>query len=263
MYGSGNLLILLILANPFVVDSARHAGNARLGGGVAFNPITAVINYFYPAESEAKVEAPAKPEGNAETSCFNPPGKDCNVEARTRQLVTKWLRSDAVVLEVGARYGSVSCTISHVQGKSGKLVSVEPDSRVWKALSENLANHDCDAKILKGVVGTQPVKLEGSDYGTHVVTSGSGNAGGASALPFHEVQRKYGMNFDTVVIDCEGCFATLLAQNEDMFSGIHTAILEIHDDAEDAALNTLMQQGFKEVETLKDGSQLQHVLQRA
>ena len=47
--------------------------------------------------------------------------------------VRKLISPSDQVMEVGSRYGSTSCEVAVRQNNSGKLVTVEPDHRVWAA----------------------------------------------------------------------------------------------------------------------------------
>jgi len=52
------------------------------------------------------------------------------VEVPEQKLVNIYIQPDDVVLELGARYGTVSCNINKKLNNKLNQVSVEPDSRV-------------------------------------------------------------------------------------------------------------------------------------
>ena len=56
-------------------------------------------------------------------------------ENEEQRLAKKYIHKDDVVLEIGARYGSVSVLLM-LLGNSQNQVSVEPDERVWSALDK-------------------------------------------------------------------------------------------------------------------------------
>ena len=67
---------------------------------------------------------------------------------RDEQLFTdKYITPDCVVLELGARYGTVSCVINKKIGNPANQVSVEPDEQVWAALEANMVNNNCDFHV--------------------------------------------------------------------------------------------------------------------
>jgi hypothetical protein len=74
------------------------------------------------------------------------------IEKYEQDLANKYISPNDVVLELGARYGSVSCTINNkLYNKKNQLV-VEPDSRVWSSLEYNREINKCEFSILKGFI---------------------------------------------------------------------------------------------------------------
>mmetsp|Transcript_101132 Transcript_101132/g.184592 ORF Transcript_101132/g.184592 Transcript_101132/m.184592 type:complete len:269 (+) Transcript_101132:2-808(+) len=167
----------------------------------------------------------------------------CTIESNSRNMVRQWLSPNATVLEVGARYGSVACVIAAMQHQSGKVVAVEPDPVVWAALDKNLQTHSCNVKVLKGVVGTTPVTIEKMGYGTR--THNCTNCGAVQTIPAYplaQVEQTFGMHFDTFVVDCEGCFPTLLHQNPQLVQQAKLIIVEAHTDRpEDGEVQSVQQ----------------------
>ena len=56
---------------------------------------------------------------------------DCTLSGEVQVLVLEMLHESDVVLEVGGRYGLVSCAVALAQNNSGNLVTVEADTEVW------------------------------------------------------------------------------------------------------------------------------------
>ena len=62
---------------------------------------------------------------------------DTNALEKPEQYLAEiYIPKDATVLEMGARYGTVSCVINKRLKDPTKQVSVEPDERVLKALEK-------------------------------------------------------------------------------------------------------------------------------
>lgn len=192
---------------------------------------------------------------------FGQPAWPCHIETNSRDFVRKWLPVDATVLEVGARYGSVSCVIATMQHQSGKVVAVESDSAVWAALDKNLQTYGCNVKVLKGVVGTTPVTIDSitasnGGYGTRTQAAGATNVTQGKAVqayPLAQVENTFGMHFDTLVVDCEGCFPTLLRENPALLKQVKLIIVEAHvdrpTDSEERSIAELQSMyGFKVVD---------------
>jgi hypothetical protein len=56
-------------------------------------------------------------------------------ELPEQYLSSTYVEDDATVLELGARYGTVSCAINKKLKDKYKQVSVEPDQTVWNVLT--------------------------------------------------------------------------------------------------------------------------------
>ena len=94
---------------------------------------------------------------------------NCKFEAGSRLAHTKWVRPGAKVLEVGARDGQVTCHMSKLLGLTeadgtnketgAKLVSADADPEIWDMLETNLAEHKCNAQVVKGTIGFKPYKV--------------------------------------------------------------------------------------------------------
>ena len=148
---------------------------------------------------------------------YNELGKLINhrsMEATEQQQATQFVPHNAVVLELGARYGTVTCAISEKLANKEALVTVEPDARVWKALEDNIARNNCKAHIVKGFISSTPMSLSNLDnyYGYGTTASRSSD----STIPYvtlAEIQEKYGLRFNTLVADCEGFLEQFFDEN--------------------------------------------------
>ena len=168
---------------------------------------------------------------------------DCSMEQLSRFVFTLWLRPGAKVLEVGARYGHSSCQLAKVLGLTGthgdaqgaKQVSVDADPLVWDILEKNLADHECDVQVVRGTIGSKSYKLvnpqwnlgsKGKEqYGSFMADLNDSHHG--TVIPAHSV-RSLNLNFDTLAIDCEGCFATFLDENPELLESLTMIIVEDH-----------------------------------
>ena len=79
-------------------------------------------------------------------SFFDENGYQININAweKTEQdQAAAYITPECVVLELGARYGSVSCAINKNLENPRTQVSVEPDDRVWAVLQANMERNGC------------------------------------------------------------------------------------------------------------------------
>ena len=128
--------------------------------------------------------------------------------------VTALVPPDAVVLELGARYGTTSCRIAQATHNSGRVVSVEPDGRVIANILANREKHQCNVAVVNGTVsaGTLTfvrIRSEHTAAGYAMRTVRAASPSTISNLPFQEVEKLLGHRFNTVLIDCEGCISTV------------------------------------------------------
>ena len=82
----------------------------------------------------------------------NKPIDYSRVENTEQTLAQKYVLPSDAVLELGARYGSVSCVVNKILHNKRNHVVVEPDDRVWEILETNKLNNNCDFNIVKGCI---------------------------------------------------------------------------------------------------------------
>jgi len=130
---------------------------------------------------------------------------------------------DATVLELGARYGSVSCIINKKLNDKTKQVSVEPDSSVWTALENNIKRNNCDITIHKGFVSKSPRELVYMGYASTAVPVASSSH---LSLSVEQLQETRGVVFDTLVADCEGFLEAFFDEHPFLYDQLHAVIFE-------------------------------------
>jgi FkbM family methyltransferase len=150
------------------------------------------------------------------------------IEKYEQDLANKYISPNDVVLELGARYGSVSCTINNkLYNKKNQLV-VEPDSRVWSSLEYNREINKCEFSILKGFISKKKLDLVNLDvcmngYGS---TSTENINTRINSYSLEEVKKIYGLNFNVLVADCEGFLEEFLDENPEIYDTIRLIIFE-------------------------------------
>lgn len=168
-------------------------------------------------------------------------------------LAKTFIRPDDVVFELGARYGSVSCTINgNLQCKTNQVV-VEPDDRVWGALERNKTANRCEFHIVKGFVSSKKRILTNLDcyhggYGATCVESAE------STIPSYtmsEIQETYKLTFNVLVADCEGFLEAFFDENPTFYDTLRMVIFEADYPEKcnyDKIKNTLREKGFKPIQ---------------
>ena len=137
------------------------------------------------------------------------------IETREQELAEQYIEPEDCVLELGARYGTVSCCTNKKLNHKHHHVVVEPDSRVWDALEANKTYNECEFFIVKGFVS----KKKHSLYNLH-----AGGAGYATkskedenstlySIGLDELQMSLHLRFTVLIADCEGFLETFLDEN--------------------------------------------------
>jgi FkbM family methyltransferase len=155
-------------------------------------------------------------------------GNDCtNVEVSEQQLAREYIKPDDIVLELGARYGSVSCCINKKLKIKTNQVVVEPDQRVWDSLELNKKINNCGFHIVKGFVSNSKLELTDhlsyNGYGTTTIKS---NESSIPSYTLESIQKQTGLTFNVLVADCEGFLETFFDENPGILTGLRLILFE-------------------------------------
>jgi len=155
---------------------------------------------------------------------------DVSFEKDEQDLVWKYIPSDATVLELGARYGTVSCVLSSILDDGTKHVAVEPDATVIGALLYNKQKNNGMFKVFEGVVSREGYdihfidpKFDHHEYGTYTKRSETPTITNVS---LEDLEMRYGLTFDCVVADCEGFFYDFVKENPSAIQNMRVLIYE-------------------------------------
>lgn len=173
-------------------------------------------------------------------------------EKSEQDLAKQYIRENDVVLELGARYGSVSCIINSKLNCKTNQVVVEPDERVWAALERNKEVNNCNFHIIKGFLSGKKLGLTAIDswdgYGTTSVESVDSSI---PSMTLDEVKAKYGLNFNVLVADCEGFLETFFDENPTFYDNLRLILFEADYTEKcnyDKIRNALRLKGFIELQ---------------
>ena len=148
-------------------------------------------------------------------------------EKEEQDLAKKYIQPSDTVLELGARYGSVSCTINSILSCKTNQVSVEPDERVWEPLERNKMANNCEFNIVKGFVSSKKLTLtELNSFDGYGTTSVEDNSSTIPSFTLDEIQEKYKITFNVLVADCEGFLETFFDENPDFYKSLRLIIFE-------------------------------------
>ena len=151
-----------------------------------------------------------------------------HIEKLEQDLANKYILENDVVLELGARYGSVSCIINSKLKNKNNQVVVEPDARVWDALEKNKKSNNCEFNIVKGFISNKNLDLINLDsccggYGATFIESNN------TIIPSYsldEITFKFNLKFNVLVADCEGFLEVFFDENPHFYDNLRLIIFE-------------------------------------
>ena len=149
-----------------------------------------------------------------------------NNEATEQTIARTYIKDDDVVLELGARYGTVSCAINEKLRIKTNQVSVEPDDTVISALEINRATCNAGFHIYHGFISRRKMGLILDGYSTRQVVDDKSNSTSEASSTLEELQAQYSLKFNVLVADCEGCLCKFLEENPDFLNQLRLVTFE-------------------------------------
>lgn len=128
-------------------------------------------------------------------------------------MVSALVGPSAVVLELGARYGTTSCYLAQATANSGAVVAVEPDPAAQDQLVANTRRNRCSVGVVRGTVGAAAPQALVPRWSYASFTRPA--AAGERAVPnlgVAALEAQLGRQFDTVLLDCEGCIGAFFGE---------------------------------------------------
>ena len=177
-----------------------------------------------------------------------------SIEKEEQDLANQYILENDVVLELGARYGSVSCVINSKLNNKYNQVVVEPDNRVWTALENNKQQNNCYFNIVKGFISNKKLDL----INLNVCLDGYGSTfieNKNTIIPsytLNEIKMQYNLNFNVLVADCEGFLEMFFDENPDFYDNLRLIIFEADYPEKcnyNKIRNTLSDKKFNEIVT--------------
>ena len=160
---------------------------------------------------------------------FNELGETINtaaMEAQEQEFASKYIQEDDVVLELGARYGTVTVRIQSRLRAKHLHVAVDPDPLVADVLRKNLERHQSLATVFQGIVSKTFGTVEQDGYGTLVRLQTEADAGCCASTDIQSLEATLGAKFTALVADCEGCLGPFFKDFPDVLSQLRLVMLE-------------------------------------
>lgn len=165
------------------------------------------------------------------------------------QLMTvMYLNENAKVLELGANIGRNTFIIASILSDDRYLVTLESHPDIVKQLIHNTNLNGFRFHIENAALSVAP--LIQKEWNTVVSAEVPAGWVKVNTITFEEIEKKYNIQFDSMVIDAEGAFYQILVDNPDCLKNIHTIIIEndFHEiDKKRYVDNVLNKYGLKSI----------------
>jgi FkbM family methyltransferase len=143
-------------------------------------------------------------------------------ELPEQKMAVRYLTGNEKVLEIGGNIGRNSLIIASIVGNN--LVTLESDANISKQLTENKDLNHFQFQIEKSALSNRTLIQKGWD----TIPSDTLQPGWnwVNTITFHDLKNKYNMEFDTLVLDCEGAFYYILMDMPELLTNINLIIME-------------------------------------
>ena len=176
---------------------------------------------------------------------------DFTEEYSEQMMAIKNLTGNEKVLEIGGNIGRNSLIIAYIlnEKKNNRLVTLESSKVIYQKLLHNkIQNPDLDFFIENSALSSKPLKQNKWDtsfYEENSVLEKDYEL--VDTITFQELQEKYKIEFDTLVLDCEGAFYYILLDMPEILDNIKLIMIENDFKEEEQKKyfdETLLKRGF-------------------
>jgi len=172
-----------------------------------------------------------------------------------QEFCIKYINPNNNILELGSNIGRVSIVISHIlKSGTGKLVTLETNSQIFKTLIQNKKHNGLDFIAMNKALSKRDISqiMHGNNwcsYPTHEISDSEifkylqNDIVFVDKISFEEIKKQTNIDFDTLVIDCEGAFYFILKDFPEILDNINLILIE--NDCSEEYQNTFILDTFK------------------
>ena len=139
---------------------------------------------------------------------------------------TEFLTGDEKILELGGNIGRNSLVIGYILNKcnNNNFVTLETSEQYCDILAYHRQVNNLNFYIENSALSKRKLIQQGwNTMPSDIILDGWVNV---NTITYNELCEKYKIQFDTLIIDCEGAFFQILIDMPDMLSNIKTIIVE-------------------------------------
>ncbi len=145
-------------------------------------------------------------------------------ELPEQKMVVRYLRGQEKVLEIGGNIGRNSLVIASILENPNNLVTLESDVNISKKLSENRDLNNMKFHIESSALSKR--RLIQRRWVTKPSETLEPNFKWVNTITLEQLKTKYNIEFDTLVLDCEGAFYYILIDMPEILDNINLIIME-------------------------------------
>jgi len=147
-------------------------------------------------------------------------------ELPEQKMVVRYFTGKEKVLEIGANIGRNSLVIASILGNDNQrnFVSLESDTNIANQLTHNRDLNNFNFHIESSALSNRKLIQKGWD--TKPSETLEAGFTWVKTITLAELKNKYNIEFDTLVLDCEGAFYYLLMDMPELLNNINLIIME-------------------------------------
>ena len=149
---------------------------------------------------------------------------DFNSELPEQMMAINYITGNEKVLEIGGNIGRNSLIIASLLNDSKNLVTLESDAEIALNLTENRDINNLSFHIESKALSKRKLIQKGWD--TMISDELLPGYKKVNTITLEEINNKYNIMFDTLVIDCEGAFYYILLDMPEILNNINLIIME-------------------------------------
>ncbi len=139
-------------------------------------------------------------------------------------MAINYLQGNEKVLEIGSNIGRNTLVISSILKDHTQFVTLESDKEIAQQLLENKELNNMNFHIENSALSKHKlIQKEWVTIASNVLLDGYKEV---QSITWEELNNKYNIQFDTLVLDCEGSFYNILMDMPEILDNIKLIIME-------------------------------------
>ena len=148
----------------------------------------------------------------------------CDEELPEQKLAVKYLNGNEKVLEIGGNIGRNSLIIASILEDETNFVTLECDENIANQLTENRNLNNLKFHIESSALSNRKlIQKEWNTIPSNILQNGFK---WVNTITLDDLKTKYNIEFNTLVLDCEGAFYYILIDMPEILNNIKLIIME-------------------------------------